>query len=166
VSKRHLSVYLNDHLAGFAARLERVDALRTRPGFDQVAERLRIDIDEDRQELLALIRRQGAAPSQVRQAAVSITEKLMQVKTRLDDPIAGALQTLELTEALALGVDGKRALWAALPSSADRVPSLQGVDYPSAARCRKRSGFARRPRPLMNTPRRECIKGMYSGANK
>ena len=59
-----------------------------------------------------------------------MSEKLAQLKTRMDDPDAGLLGRLELIEALALGIDGKRALWAALQVAAEHEAVLRGVNYP------------------------------------
>ncbi len=58
-----------------------------------------------------------------------LTEQLAELKTRVDDRSGAALQQLELIEALALGIDGKAALWASLRAAADHVPTLQSVDY-------------------------------------
>jgi NAD(P)-dependent dehydrogenase (short-subunit alcohol dehydrogenase family) len=129
VPNKHLSVYLNDHLAGAAAGLELLVELRKRPGFEDWATRLHADIAEDRQELKALMRRLGVSESAPRQAAAWMTEKAASLKMRLDDRGDGALHQLELLEALAMGIDGKRALWHALQAASIVEPRLQGVDY-------------------------------------
>ena len=51
------------------------------------------------------------------------------MKLRMDDPAGGALQVLEALEALALGIEGKQALWRALRAVAEEGTRLQGVDY-------------------------------------
>jgi hypothetical protein len=129
VSHRHLVVYLNDHLAGSAAALELLTELQAMDGLENWARRLRSDIGDDRQTLEQLMRKADIAPSTTRQAAGWFAEKLAGLKTRLDDRTDGALHRLELIEALALGIDGKRALWTALRAAAEHVPSLRGVDY-------------------------------------
>jgi hypothetical protein len=125
----HLSVYLNDHLAGSAAALELLAGLQKLPGFDAWAEQLRLQITEDRQQLETLMRDADIAQSSTRKAVAWVTEKLAELKTRLDDRSGGQLQTLELIEALALGIDGKRALWTALRAAAAEVSTLQRIDY-------------------------------------
>jgi cell division FtsZ-interacting protein ZapD len=129
VSLNHLSVYLNDHLAGSAAALELLAGLRKVAGLEEWATRLESEIDADRQELQQLMRRAGIATSRIRQTTAWLTEQLAELKTRLDDRTGGALQQLELIEALALGIDGKAALWASLQAAAADVPALQSVDY-------------------------------------
>lgn len=75
------------------------------------------------------MRRAGLAPSRARQATAWLVEKAAGLKMRIDDPTDGALQLLETLEGLALGIDGKRALWDGLTVVAVDVPALQGIDY-------------------------------------
>ena len=70
-----------------------------------------------------------AARGAARQAAAWLTEQLAELKTRLDDRSGGALHRLELLEALALGIDGKRALWTALQTAALTMSALRAMDY-------------------------------------
>jgi hypothetical protein len=125
----HLGIYLNDHLAGSAAALELLAELGNAPGPDQWAVDLRTEIAADRDELEELMQKAAIAPSTTRQVAAWVSEKLAQLKTRVDDPGRGVLRRLELIEALALGIDGKRALWAALQVAAEHEAVLGGVDY-------------------------------------
>jgi hypothetical protein len=127
---RHLGIYLNDHLAGSGAALELLAALRNAGGPDQWVADLRAEIAVDRYELEELMQNARIAPSTTRQAAAWVSEKLVQLKTRVDDPGGGVLRRLELIEALALGIDGKRALWAALQVAAEHEAVLRGVNYP------------------------------------
>jgi hypothetical protein len=129
VSNQHLGVYLNDHLAGSSAALELLAELGQLEGFKDWASRLRSEIAADRQELEKLMRSADITESSARKAAAWLTEKLAELKTRLDDRPGGLLQRLELIEALALGIEGKRALWMALQSVAAQVPALQGLNY-------------------------------------
>jgi hypothetical protein len=41
----------------------------------------------------------------------------------------GALRLLEVSEAVALGIEGKRALWRALAAAAEVSPAFQVADY-------------------------------------
>jgi O-acetylhomoserine/O-acetylserine sulfhydrylase-like pyridoxal-dependent enzyme len=50
-------------------------------------------------------------------------------KLLLDDRGEGQLRVFEGLETLALGIQGKLALWRALAAVADRVPQLRGVDF-------------------------------------
>jgi len=98
-------------------------------GLEAWAEKLYTEIDEDRQTLATVMAKTGIAPSTTRQTAAWISEKLAQAKVGFDDPGDGSLKRLELLEALALGIEGKRALWTALRAAAIKVPSLLGPDY-------------------------------------
>ncbi len=72
----------------------------------------------------------GIAESTVRQTAAWLTEKVVELKTRLEDRTGGPLQRLELLEALSLGIEGKRGLWVALQAASHHEPVLRGLDYP------------------------------------
>jgi ferritin-like metal-binding protein YciE len=52
----------------------------------------------------------------------------------VDDSAEGALRLLEVSEAVALGIEGKRALWGALAAAAEAAPALQVADYARLAR--------------------------------
>jgi hypothetical protein len=130
--KEHLSVYLNDHLAGGSAALELLAHLeRAHPKtvIAGVASQLHADIKADHLELDEIMRRAGLVASHARQATAWLTEKIAELKMRVDDPTNGALRLLEALEALALGIDGKRSLWEGLAVASEDVPALQGVDY-------------------------------------
>lgn len=129
MANEDLSVYLNDHLAGSTAGLELLDELRQIPGLEAWARQLRADIEEDRQVLESVMRSADISHSAARQAAAWVTEKLASLKTRMDGPAGSALHRLELIEALALGIEGKRALWTALQAVGDRDAGLQRPDY-------------------------------------
>src|SRR5258705_6682531 len=113
MAREVLSTYLNDHLAGAQAALEIVSLLREL-GDSDLWRQIEVEINEDRHELEGLILRMGSAPSAIRRAAAWTAEKLAELKVRVDDPSGGLLRRLELIEALAIGIDGKRALWTAL----------------------------------------------------
>ncbi len=130
LSHEHLGVYLNDHLAGSTAALEVLAELERQEGPGSWTSRLRFEIAADRKELEQLMQQTQITPSNARRAVAWLTEKLAELKTRLDDRNGGRLRRLELIEALALGIDGKRALWMALQSVAAEMPALQTADYP------------------------------------
>jgi hypothetical protein len=128
----HLATYLNDHLAGAAAALDllgRLEAAQSgTPAATALAE-LRADIAADRQKLEALMARLKIDESRSRKAIAWVTERATQLKLRLDDTTDGALGRLEALDALAIGIEGKRALWQALAAASEGSPGLQGVDY-------------------------------------
>ena len=132
----HLAVYLNDHLAGAAAALEILDSFQhsENPGLEKFATSLRAAILEDRDELTRLMAAAGIAASPVRRAFGWVAEKTAELKLKVDDPADSGLRTFELLEIVALGIDGKRALWAVLRSIAEVVPALRSADYSLLAR--------------------------------
>lgn len=127
-----LATYLNDHLAGSTAALELLEHLeRARAGtaVARFAADLRADIEADRRELEGLMGRLQVPVSRVRSAMAWLSEKGAELKLRLDDPACGALRLLEIFDAVSVGIEGKRLLWRALASAAERRPELGGLDY-------------------------------------
>jgi hypothetical protein len=125
-----LTTYLNDHLAGSVAALELLGRLlegNPGSGRDELA-RIRAEIEEDQQTLQRILSDMEGKESPVRKAAAWLTEKLGQVKLRLDDKGAGELPVLEALEALGLGIQGKLMLWRALEAVRGSVPRLGGID--------------------------------------
>jgi hypothetical protein len=86
-------------------------------------------VEEDQQTLQSLLGEVGGEESRVRQAAAWLTEKLVQAKLRLDEPGSGELQTLEALETLALGIQGKAALWRALAVASVHAPQVRHLDF-------------------------------------
>jgi hypothetical protein len=132
MNPKHLLTYLKDHLAGATGGLELLDHLiATHVGtpLEPSLKELHQEIVQDRQALQGIIRQLGSAESLIRNTAAWVSEKLARVKLLLEGAGGGPLARLEALEALALGIEGKRALWAALAVTAAAVPPLQGVDF-------------------------------------
>jgi hypothetical protein len=132
MATKHLATYLNDHLAGSQAALELLEHLAATQAdtpLKLVFEELHADILADRRELESLMARLHVDESGPRKVTAWLAEKLTRLKLRLDDPSDGAFRLLESLEALAIGIEGKRALWRALAMAAEVAPELQGGDY-------------------------------------
>jgi hypothetical protein len=130
VSKEHLSTYLNDHLAGAHFAIEILDRLASETSdWTSSLATLRADIQEDRAQLQTLMARVDIAESSVRKASGWIAESLAEVKLKMDDERSGALRRLERLEALAIGIEGKIALWQGLAAAAASSNSLGWLDY-------------------------------------
>ncbi len=132
VGSQYLATYLNDHLAGAVTVLEilaYLDSAQAGTDGEQFIAELRSDVQADREELVALMRRLRIAKSQPRLATAWLAEKVTELKLRVDDPANGALRLLKALEAVAIGVDAKRAMWRALAAVAADSPKLQGMDY-------------------------------------
>jgi hypothetical protein len=132
MANKHLAVYLNDHLAGATGALELFahleEAHAGTPLGDSLAQ-LHTEIEADRQELEHLIERLHINVSAPRKVGAWLGEKLAYIKLQLDDKATGAMRLFEGLEALALGIQGKRALWYALAAASEAEPGLLGVDY-------------------------------------
>ena len=128
----NLVSYLNDHLAGSVGALELLDRLienhEGKP-LERFFKNLRGDIQEDQTKLEELIHKLGEEESAVRKAGAWILEKLSRAKIRLTESEEGDMGLFLALEALALGITGKRALWRALASASETVPSLARLNY-------------------------------------
>lgn len=127
---QNLAIYLNDHLAGSVVAielLERLEAART--DMTKTLARVRADIEADRAELREIMRGLQITESRPRKVTGWIAEKFSQIKLRLDDPAGGPLRLLESLELVALGIQGKLALWRALSATAEVDRALGIVDY-------------------------------------
>ena len=83
----------------------------------------------DRHELEGLMQQLHITESRTRKATAWLTEKVTEIKLRLDDPAGGALRLLESLETLSLGIEGKRGMWLALAAVAEEADWLRVVDY-------------------------------------
>jgi hypothetical protein len=131
MTSRALTTYLNDHLAGSVAAIELLEHLASlvRPAERDLLNRLKTEILEDQQLLKELLEQLGEKESPMRKVAAWITEKLGEVKLKIDDPGDGELRVLEAVEALGLGIQGKLALWRALQTISTTDSRLRAVDF-------------------------------------
>lgn len=132
MTHKQIATYLNNHLAGSTTILQLLAQLETtHTGTDlaQFFATLRADVLAERRELESLMQRLNITENPLRQAAAWLAEKLTQLKLRLDSPADEALRLLEALELVAVGIEGKRALWRSLAVASEDVPELQGVDY-------------------------------------
>jgi len=130
VSKRLLSIYLNDHLAGSAAGVEL--ARRTRasnrdePEFGPALTEICAEIEADRETLKDLMDRLGIHQDPLKPVAARIGEKLGRLKPNGQVRGYSPLSRVVELEGLALGITGKMQLWRALERSID---SVEGFDF-------------------------------------
>jgi hypothetical protein len=129
---QHVASYLTDHLAGSVVAIDLLHQLedgRTGAELELAFGQLRTDIEADREELRALMNKLKIEESRFRQTVAWFTAKLVEFKLRVEDRSDSPLRLLESIEAVALGIDGKSALWRALEAAAEISPELQGIDY-------------------------------------
>ena len=132
MGNEHLATYLNDHLAGSVVALELLEHLEsTHKGtpLESFFKELTAEITADREKLEALMSQLNISESRTRKASAWLTEKVTALKLRLDDPSDGDLRLFESLEALSLGIEGKRGLWLALATVAEKTPALQVLGY-------------------------------------
>jgi hypothetical protein len=132
MTSKHLETYLNDHLAGSETALEMLAYLISAyPNSDveAIARDVRADVMADRKELESLMSRLGIAQSSIRKASAWLSEKLAQLKLRMDDASGGEFRLLEATEAIVLGITGKELLWRALAAASEPDSELDSLDY-------------------------------------
>jgi len=154
----NLGIYLNDHVAGSVLALELLDHLIDLPEAPEsgLLTQLRSDIEEDQQTLQQLLRAAGAKESPVRKAAAWLTEKLGRAKLRMEDSGTGGLRVLEALETLALGIQGKLALWRSLATLGEAVPQLEALDL-TRLQARALDQFQRVDRLRLNVARQALI---------
>jgi hypothetical protein len=114
---RHLPIYLNDHLAGATLAVELARRTRDENAGTELGEFLtwlHVQVAEDRAALLALMKRHGVRRSLGKVAAGWTAEKLGRLKPNGHVTRYSPLSRLVELEGLALGIEGKRALWVAL----------------------------------------------------
>jgi hypothetical protein len=129
---RLLSIYLNDHLAGATggALISRRAAGSNRgtPFGDKLAA-IANEINEDRDTLLKVMRKLGAAPNPAKVLSVRLAERtgrVLKLNGRLFS--YSPLSRVEEMEALRIGVEGKLALWRTLKETRGADPRLKGID--------------------------------------
>ena len=124
-----LGTYLNDHLSGSIAAVEMLDRAIEDNAETALARELRdilIQIREDQQVLREVLSGIGAAENPLKKTGAWLLEKAGRLK--LGDTSEAGLSRLEMLEGLALGIQGKQALWRSLQRVQERYPALAQVD--------------------------------------
>jgi hypothetical protein len=132
MSVRHLDTYLNDHLAASVGAIELLDYLASAykdSAIGQFALDLHEEVSADQHELKAIMKGLNIGLSVPRRVSAWVAEKFAHVKLRFDDPQGGTFRLLEATEALSLGIEGKKTLWRTLSKIAETVGELKVLDY-------------------------------------
>jgi len=130
-SHDYLATYLDDHLAGSAAAIDLIERWRTRLVGDLITtllEEVEAELRSDQQTLIDLRGRLEGSPGVTRPITGWLAEKLSRLKLAFVSEAAERFALFESLELLATGLQGKRAMWAALQLTA-RQPRLQGLDY-------------------------------------
>jgi hypothetical protein len=129
-----LKRYLQDHLAGSVAALQLMETLADHERGLPLEQKLRVlhyEVTEEQERLKAILARLESEESSLKRAGAWLTEKLHRARLALVERADPALARLEGLESLALGLQGKLALYRALEDVAPNEPRLGG--YPFAA---------------------------------
>lgn len=126
-----LVVYLRDHLAGSVGALELLEHLRddvAPPEERELIAGLREEIAAEQRLLRTLLATLGGSEARLREAGAWFAEKLTELKLRMDDSRDQGLRYFLALETIALGIQGKLALYTALEAVRDEVPELGEID--------------------------------------
>jgi len=127
LSDDHLTIYLNDHLAGstFGVELARRCRASNRGNeFGPFLEELVTEVETDREELERIMDRLERPHDRIKPAAGWLAEKLGRLKPNGRVLGYSPLSRLLELEGLSAGVRGKLALWRALRAIAPSEPRL------------------------------------------
>jgi hypothetical protein len=125
-----LATYLQDHLAGAQHAINLLENLRDRHAgypLGEFAAGLREEVDADRGVLQEMAERIGSGPSEIKNMAGWLSEKLSRIKTNDDAVGFGTFEALEFLE---LGIRGKHLLWIALEAISKTDHRVQRNDFP------------------------------------
>lgn len=130
-----LATYLHDHLGGSKSAVALLEVMRDEHAGEPLgqfaAEMLR-EVEQDRTVLKGLIARVGdGSGSWLKEALGWVGQRVSRIKLRRR--ASGGLGTLQSLETLALGIQGKKALWHALSDAAVSDTRIKGVDYQALA---------------------------------
>lgn len=152
-----LAIYLNDHLAGATGARELVKRARDSSDGELATflERLRVQIDVDRDTLLAVMDCVGAGQDHLKVIGGMLAERLGRLKLNGRLLSRSPLSDLVELEALAVGIEGKRGLWMMLGELRD--PRLDR-EFDFAALARR----AQRQRRQLERWRREVGRAAFT----
>ena len=125
-----LEAYLHDHLAGAGTAIDLLETMSKECAGEplgQFAGELLVEVKTDRDTLRGLADQVGHGTNGLKEAAAWFAEKVSRLK--LNHGSENGLGTLEALEFLALGIQGKLAMWCALCAAQSLDPRLQGVDF-------------------------------------
>jgi hypothetical protein len=129
IREDHLSVYLNDHLAGATVGVNLAGNLaRKNPSLPVLGDIAR-EIEEDRATLVALMGLLSVGEDHVKEKLAWAAEKASRLKFQGEILGYSALSRFEELETLALGVEGKHDLWMALQHTHGGDPRLRSIDF-------------------------------------
>lgn len=131
MADRAIDVYLNDHLAGAMLGSDLAEQIRQRHEGSPLGELMTSiapEIEEDRQQLIDLMKRMNISQNPIKQATGWLAEKASRVKFSglgSGEPDQSAFMALET---LTLGVEGKASMWKVLREVQSQYPPLASTN--------------------------------------
>ena len=125
-----LATYLEDHLAGAAYAIDLLGAIRDQHAGEplgQFAAGMLVEVEADNGVLQELAERVGTGSSGLKGLSAWVAEKVSRLKLKRDT--SDGLGTFEALEFLALGIQGKLALWRALAAVGAADARLDHMDF-------------------------------------
>jgi hypothetical protein len=113
-----LATYLHDHLAGSAFAIDLLETLRDHYAGEALGEQaatLVIEVQRDRETLQRIADQVGKGSANLKEAVAWVAEKASRFKLTHEDRMG--LGTFQALETLALGIQGKIALWCSIAKS-------------------------------------------------
>ena len=125
MADKYLAIYLNDQLAlGVAWREVAKRAARENPGDERIA-RVAIEIAEDVLTFESIMDRLGIKKSRLKKTGAVVGERLGRLKLNGHVTSYSPLSRFVELDFLAMGIEGKKVLWANLRDLAQ----IPGVDF-------------------------------------
>ena len=157
-----LATYLNDHLSGAQIAVQLLEAMQDQNDeqeFRQFASVLLPEIQADDLTLRHIAEKIGSGPSTVKQVGGWLLEKAARLK--LGHTGSKNFELFESMELLALGIQGKLALWKALQVASSLDPRLREYDFETLIRrAQQQYGDAENHRLILAqtvlSPKSEC----------
>ncbi len=131
MADKAMNVYLNDHLAGAMTGRDLAEHIRSEnlgTPLGKLMGQLLLQIEEDRQTLIALMEHLNSSKNPVKQAGAWVAEKVSRLKFAGVSSGEPELGTFMALETLALGVQGKLSMWKALKQVTGQHPALASVN--------------------------------------
>ena len=131
MADRAINVYLNDHLAGAMLGSDLAEQIRQRHEGSPLGElmsSISTEIEEDRQQLVDLMKQMNISQNPIKQATGWLAEKASRLKFSgfgSGEPDQSAFMALEM---LTLGIEGKASMWKALSEVQSQYPPLASTN--------------------------------------
>ena len=136
IDRKHMGIYLNDHLAGSTIGVElarRASASNSGTELGRFLARLSGEVEEDRAALVRVMEAFGLPRDRIKVFFGWAGEKVGRLKPNGQLRGYSPLSSVVELEGLSLGVEGKLSLWRSLDRAVGGDPRLGGIDFAALA---------------------------------